>query len=311
MALPRAVSLWLPVVAWAGLIFTLSSIPDLGTGLGGWDLVLRKAAHAAEFAVLGFLLLRAIGREALSLVLGIAYALTDELHQHFVPGRQASLLDVLLDAVGVALGVYAVRGMSQRRNPPRGLTPPRTLDRPASRRSSSKTGSDPAPEGARKRHRSRPVAIDLDGALGDTHGLWRDWLDDAARRFRSIAPLEPDTLPEDRADAAAALDTWAENGVGDWRGALERFAEDHAPVYLRPDADATASLRALAASGRRIGVFTDAPEPLARVALAHLGASRRIEALETGEAALERLREQLGGDVEVIRSPDDLLRASA
>jgi VanZ family protein len=109
LALPRAVSLWLPVVAWAGLIFTLSSIPDLGTGLGGWDLVLRKAAHAAEFAVLGFLLLRAVGREIAALLLGIAYALTDELHQHFVPGRQGSVLDVLLDSVGVALGVFLLR----------------------------------------------------------------------------------------------------------------------------------------------------------------------------------------------------------
>ncbi len=109
MAFPRALSLWLPVVAWAGLIFALSSIPDLGTGLGTWDLVLRKGAHAAEFAVLGLLLVRALGREAAALAVGIAYAASDELHQHFVPGRQGSLLDVALDSVGVAVGVYAVR----------------------------------------------------------------------------------------------------------------------------------------------------------------------------------------------------------
>ena len=109
MAFPRALSLWLPVVVWAGLIFALSSIPDLGTGLGTWDLVLRKVAHAAEFAVLGLLLLRALGREVAALTLGIAYAASDELHQHFVPGRQGSVLDVLLDSVGVAVGVYAGR----------------------------------------------------------------------------------------------------------------------------------------------------------------------------------------------------------
>ena len=95
-------------MAWAALIFVLSSIPDLGTGLGGWDLALRKVAHAAEFAVLGFLLLRALGRELPALALGIAYAVSDELHQHFVPGRQGSLLDVLIDAVGVAVGVLLV-----------------------------------------------------------------------------------------------------------------------------------------------------------------------------------------------------------
>jgi VanZ family protein len=98
-------------VAWAGLIFVLSSIPDLGTGLGGWDFVLRKFAHAAEFAVLGFLLARAIGRERPALALGIAYAVSDEVHQSFVPGRLGSPLDVLVDAVGVVVGVLVVGRM--------------------------------------------------------------------------------------------------------------------------------------------------------------------------------------------------------
>jgi VanZ family protein len=99
---------WVPVVAWAGLIFVLSSIPDLSTGLGAWDLALRKVAHAAEFAVLGFLLARAIGRDGPALALGIAYAVSDEVHQHFVPGRLGSPLDVLVDAVGVVVGVLLV-----------------------------------------------------------------------------------------------------------------------------------------------------------------------------------------------------------
>ncbi|MBA2569016.1 MAG: VanZ family protein [Actinobacteria bacterium] len=106
--------MWLPVVAWAGLIFALSSIPDLGTGLGTWDLVLRKLAHAAEYAVLGFLLVRAIGRESAALALGIAYAASDELHQHFVAGRHGSAVDVLIDAAGVAAGVVAFKTLSNR-----------------------------------------------------------------------------------------------------------------------------------------------------------------------------------------------------
>ena len=103
------VSRWLPVVVWAGVIFAFSSVPSLSTHLGTWDLVLRKLAHAAEYAVLGFLLLRALGRESAALAVGIAYAASDEVHQHFVSGRQGSPLDVLLDSVGVAVGVYAVR----------------------------------------------------------------------------------------------------------------------------------------------------------------------------------------------------------
>lgn len=146
----------------------------------------------------------------------------------------------------------------------------------------------------------KPVAIELD-VLGDTRPLWNDWLADAARRFRSIAPLDPSTLPDDRAAAAEQLDSWAEHGVGDWRAALGRFAEDRAPVYLRPDAEVSAALRELAARGHRLGVFTDAPEALARIAVAQLGADRRIEALETGAEALDRLLEGLGPDTLVVR----------
>jgi VanZ family protein len=105
------------VLAWAGLIFVLSSIPDLGTGLGGWDLALRKVAHAAEYAVLGFLLVRAVGRARVALGLGIAYAASDEIHQHFVSGRQGALLDVAIDAVGVAVGVYVGKRWREARRP--------------------------------------------------------------------------------------------------------------------------------------------------------------------------------------------------
>jgi VanZ family protein len=109
-ALARA---WLPVLAWAALIFGLSSVPDLGTGLGSWDLVLRKLGHVAEYAVLGALLLRALRRPAPAFALGVAYAASDELHQHFVPGRRGAPLDVLIDAVGVALGLLAWRRLSR------------------------------------------------------------------------------------------------------------------------------------------------------------------------------------------------------
>ena len=105
MVRSRVVTVWLPVVAWAAVIFAFSSVPHLGTGLGTWDTVLRKGAHVTEYAVLGALLYRALGREALALAAGIAYAATDELHQHFVRGRHASPVDVAIDAVGLASGM--------------------------------------------------------------------------------------------------------------------------------------------------------------------------------------------------------------
>ena len=104
-----AMRVWLPVVVWAAVIFAFSSIPSLGTGLGTWDLVLRKLAHTAEFAVLGALLVRALARPVPAFALGVLYAVSDEVHQHFVSGRRGAPLDVLIDAVGVAIGVLAWR----------------------------------------------------------------------------------------------------------------------------------------------------------------------------------------------------------
>jgi VanZ family protein len=114
MARSRLATVWLPVFAWAAVIFGFSSIPHLSSGLGVWDTVLRKGAHITEYAILGALLYRALGREALALAIGIAFAATDELHQHFVRGRHASPIDVGIDAVGVALGMLVWLRVRQR-----------------------------------------------------------------------------------------------------------------------------------------------------------------------------------------------------
>ncbi len=149
-----------------------------------------------------------------------------------------------------------------------------------------------------------PLLLDLDGVLGDTRPLWDDWLGDSSRLFR----LDPADLPRNRAAAAAALD---ELGAGNWRVLLERYASERAPVYLRPDAAVSGALRSLAASGTRLGVFTDAPEELARVAVAQLGAGRRIEALECGTDARDRLLARLGANADVVGTRTELLRRAA
>lgn len=142
------------------------------------------------------------------------------------------------------------------------------------------------------------VAIDLDGVLGDTRPLWRDWLEDVTRRLRLEARPS-----EDPASAVEELD----RSVGNWGQLLERFASDHAPVYLRPNAEVSAALRRLHAAGVRLGAFTDVPEPLGRVAAAQLGAARRLEALEAGPDALDRLLDRLGRDARVVRTRQELV----
>jgi phosphoglycolate phosphatase-like HAD superfamily hydrolase len=131
------------------------------------------------------------------------------------------------------------------------------------------------------------VAVDL-SALGDVEPLWQAWLEDAARRFRvDVSALEQE-LPN-------------------WRQLLERFAEERAPVYFRRDADVTDALRRLHAAGARIGVFTDVPEELARVALSHLGADGRVELVEAGGGARERLVGRLGAGTIVVHTRAELI----
>jgi VanZ family protein len=109
MALPRRFSLWAPVVLWAAVIFAFSAIPSLGTDLGVWDTILRKCAHMTEYAILAILLFRALGSELPAFLFGLAYAISDEIHQHFVSGRHASPIDVAIDAAGLLLGLLALR----------------------------------------------------------------------------------------------------------------------------------------------------------------------------------------------------------
>jgi phosphoglycolate phosphatase-like HAD superfamily hydrolase len=148
----------------------------------------------------------------------------------------------------------------------------------------------------------RPVALDLDGVLGDTRALWSAWLE-ASGDLLGVRARE---LSDDRGKATAELD---ERGAGNWRDLLQRFAEERAAVYLRREEATGDALRTLASRGVAIGVFTDAPEPLARVALTQLGADRRISVLETGSDALDRVLARLGPETHVVRTRDELRAA--
>ena len=109
---------WAPLVAWMAAIFVLSSMSaeDIERSTPkGFPLASKTAlAHMVEFAVLAAL----VHRLALSyglrsgprlwgavLVLTIGYALTDEFHQSFVPGRDPSWVDVGFDSLGAAIGL--------------------------------------------------------------------------------------------------------------------------------------------------------------------------------------------------------------
>lgn len=99
-----------PPLLLMAVIFALSAQPNLGTGLGTWDTILRKGAHMAEFGLLWWLWWRAFGfRHApVAVAITLVYAASDEFHQSFVHGRHGSPVDWLIDATGVALAVLVV-----------------------------------------------------------------------------------------------------------------------------------------------------------------------------------------------------------
>ncbi len=103
-----------PPIALMGLIFYLSAQPDLNSGLGTLDTILRKGAHMAEYGVLFLLWRRATGNSALAAAIALGYAATDEYHQTFVDGRHGSAVDWAIDATGVALAAAAVRASRAR-----------------------------------------------------------------------------------------------------------------------------------------------------------------------------------------------------
>lgn len=108
---PHWLWLWGPVLVYAAIIFSLSSashLPDLPRGLSD------KGAHLLLYCGFGFLIARALagglGRPVplwvlpFVVLLAVAYGVSDELHQLFVPRRHFDLLDLAADAIGASLG---------------------------------------------------------------------------------------------------------------------------------------------------------------------------------------------------------------
>lgn len=104
---------WFPVLLWAGVIFLIaglpgSALPDIFTGQ---DILF----HIFEYLLLALLLNRALKNSQIRLVSRgmrlavvvlscLVYAISDELHQQFVPGRISSISDVIFDGIGIVIG---------------------------------------------------------------------------------------------------------------------------------------------------------------------------------------------------------------
>lgn len=134
---------WSLVLVWMILIFNLSHqpgtqsselssnfvyvvitlietfFPTISIDLENLSFIIRKGAHFFAYFVLGILVTcsyRSSGvvgskNVVISLVVCILYAISDEIHQLFVPGRSGEVRDVLIDSIGSACGVFLIVGI--------------------------------------------------------------------------------------------------------------------------------------------------------------------------------------------------------
>jgi VanZ family protein len=111
-------------------IFLFSSGQALDTPLGLFDRILNKGGHVLGYGMLALAYWRMFefksGRRWLAWVLAVLYAMTDEFHQSFVPGRYPSLIDVLVfDNLGALLSLW-LAGSLVRQKPP--VVEPRVVE---------------------------------------------------------------------------------------------------------------------------------------------------------------------------------------
>ena len=138
----RKIISWLAVVLWLALIFVLSAqpvyksnglskgiseemvkiiekiSPDRHINIDRFNHYLRKIAHFLSYMVLAILMMNVLrlmrvsgGKKiAIALVVCILFAISDEFHQLFVPGRGSQVKDVLIDTAGAIVGIFVSQG---------------------------------------------------------------------------------------------------------------------------------------------------------------------------------------------------------
>src|SRR5687768_12597782 len=126
--LTRALGLWIPVVAYMAGIFYVSSLSNLSL-----PEPVAVSGHSAAYLGLAVLLVRALAgglprrigvRIAVrAMLIAVAYGISDEVHQSYVPGRVADAYDVVTDAIGAfagTIGCWAWGILSSRSGSPLG-----------------------------------------------------------------------------------------------------------------------------------------------------------------------------------------------
>jgi len=110
MTLKEKLILWLPVILWGGVIFFFSSMAINRPAPFSWlDFIFKKSCHVGEYAIFYWLVWQTNKSFKLSLLAVVLFALSDEWHQTFVPGREGTLRDVGFDTIGGLFGWLQIK----------------------------------------------------------------------------------------------------------------------------------------------------------------------------------------------------------
>lgn len=77
--------------------------------------IVRKIAHFSEYLILGILIYNYCLRLDLSTLLCLLYALSDEIHQIFIPGRSCQIRDIIIDLLGAIFGILILHLYNKRK----------------------------------------------------------------------------------------------------------------------------------------------------------------------------------------------------
>jgi VanZ family protein len=117
------ISKWLPALVVMLIIFLFSAQPSSDLPIFGWaDVIVKKGGHFIGYAILAFLYWRAFDfRETRvwpAWLLAVIYAITDEFHQSFVPGRYSSVWDVVIfDNLGALISLWLANRYRKQKRP--------------------------------------------------------------------------------------------------------------------------------------------------------------------------------------------------
>lgn len=112
----KKIRYWFPTVLWFLVIFMFSTLESTPSNkIIWWDFLIKKTAHITEYAILATLLFRSLKQSfsinkslVFTFLICVLYAVSDEYHQSFVPGRHPKVYDVMFDTIGVSLSLFLI-----------------------------------------------------------------------------------------------------------------------------------------------------------------------------------------------------------